>query len=240
MAILSAVLTDINLRYRNTFTQDQVLVWLNEERRELYQMFDIESTPYSITTVADTQFYTIPSGVDMEQIKVMTLQIDDATNPSFVELPFIYNDNRSSVPYGPWCTVEGNALFVSIPGGVVADRAIYIYCDQTAIDLTTSDLSSEPISLKYQEVLKLGTLKRIAQARKDGVMANNYDAEREQKIGDLLIMQQLNAPEFVTPADMLPRRNRLSRTGRNVEYVTLKPVADNTWNNVAFSPWNAL
>lgn len=221
MRTLQNLLDDIKLRYRHTFTNDQVLVWLNEERRELFQMFDIESTPLSITTIKDTQFYAIPDGLDIEKIKVMTIQINDSDPPDFVELPFVYNDNNKGVPFGPWITVEGDAFFVSVPGGTVDDRVIYIYCNQSADDLTTADLGSEPIPAKLQEVLKLGTLKRIAQSRKDIGMANNYDAEHEQKLGDLLWSQKLNEPEYSQPVNQQPLRQGTNVVQRRTSFISL-------------------
>lgn len=220
MATVQELLNDIKLRYRHTFTTDQVLVWMSEERRELYQMFDIESAPLSFTTQADVQFYPIPDGLDIEKIKVMTIQINDQDPATFQELPFLRNDNNQGVPFGPWITVEGDTFFLSVPGGPVDNRTVFIFCDQSAEDLTTSDLLSEPVPLKLQEVLKLGTLKRIAQARKDADMSNNYDAEREQKLDDLLWVQRMNEPEFIQPVNMQPLRMGTKVTQRRTSFIS--------------------
>jgi hypothetical protein len=215
MAIISALLTDINLRYRNTYTDAQKVVWMNEEQQELFEMFEIESVPYSFLTVANTKIYPIPSGVELEKIKVINIQINDNNPPEFQELPYKRNDDKQEVyEWEYFYTYVQNNLFINVPGQMVGYRNVYIYTDLADSAIDPLVLSVEPVTpVKFQEILKLGTLKRIAQARKDVIMANNYSAEHDQKIEDFMWAMKMNEPEFSTPIDVMPRngyRNTVS------------------------------
>lgn len=223
MATIQAILNDINLRYKNTFTTDQVVVWMNEEQRELFEILELDSVPFSFSTVANQYLYPIPVGVEKDRIKVMTIQIDTVTpNADYIELPFMQNDNNQyASPSDYWYSIlEGN-FYLNIPGGPLDNRTLYIYLDQQPEDMSSSNLSVEPsVPVRYQELLKLGVLKRIAGARKDIPMRNNYDAEYSDKLSQLEEKMQLQLPEYWAPIDVLPRMGRIGRTGRHVVVIT--------------------
>ena len=211
MATTQAILNDVDLRYRNTFTTSQKLVWMTEEQNELFEILEIDSAPVNFPLQTDVQFYPIPSGVDIDRIKTVSIQVNDSTDaPEFRQLPFRMNDDNSYAT-GLYYTIVGESFF--IPHGTVDDRQIYIYMDTPPEDITTADLSNEPgVPVRYQEILKLGVLKRIAMARKDTQMYNNYTADYEQKIADLEWKMRMQEPEFRAQVDMMPRRSRY-RTG---------------------------
>ncbi len=203
------ILDDVDLRYRSTFTTAQKLVWVNEEERELFEIIEQDSVPYSFELVADTYFYPIPEGVDVDKIKVISVQTNESTtDPSFDELPFKRNDNDQEADEGDyWYTIVEDNFFINVPGGPTTGRNVYIYLDTSPTEWTTSNLSAAPDTpTKYQEVLKLGILKRICAARKDVNMYNNYASEREIKIDDIVWNMKLNEPEWVQPINVLPRR----------------------------------
>lgn len=211
MATTQAILNDVDLRYRNTYTVAQKLVWMSEEQNELYEILEIDSAPVNFPLQTGVQFYEIPIGVDIDRIKTVSIQINDLTDfPDFKPLPFRPNDDNSyTYPGGLYYTIVGEAFF--IPYGTVDDRQVYIYMDTPPDDIT--DLNSEPgVPVRYQEILKLGVLKRIAMARKDVQMKNSYEADYEQKIADLEWKMKASEPEFRAPVDMMPRRSRY-RTG---------------------------
>lgn len=212
MAITQEILNDIDLRYRNTFTVAQKLVWMNEEKNELYEILEIDSFPINFPLQTDVQFYPMPDGVDIDRIKTISIQVNDAEDfPEFRQLPFRMNDDNSYTYIADlYYTIVGDSFF--IPNGTKDDRQIYIYMDMPPSDI--ADLSAEPgVPVRYQELLKLGTLKRIAMARKDAQMFSNYDAEYEQKIADLEWKMKMQEPEWRAPVDMMPRASR-HRTGR--------------------------
>ncbi|MOA40355.1 hypothetical protein D3C78_1622210 [compost metagenome] len=97
-------------------------------------------------------------------------------------------------------------MYLHVPGGVPSDRIVYIYTDSDPTEVTSSNVGYAPdLPTKYQEILKLGVLKRIAGARKDIQMRNNYDMEYQQKIDDILWQKKLKEPEWTVPTDVMPR-----------------------------------
>lgn len=209
MATVSEILADVNLRYRNSYTNVQKLVWLNEEQRELFDVLEIDSEPYAFTTVADTNFYPFPAGLDFTKIKVVNMQMqDESPDPVFQEVPMKRNDDNVYVNNCPWYTIINDAMYLWYPGDMPDGMAVYIYLDADPTDVTEATLSSAPdLPTKYQELLKLGVLKRMASARKDIVMHNNYDAEYQEKISDVLWTRKLKEPEFVQPTSSMTFRN---------------------------------
>ncbi|MDR6555432.1 hypothetical protein [Paenibacillus qinlingensis] len=210
------ILNDVNLRYRNTFTTDQKNVWANEEELELFEVFEIDAPPYAFTTVAGEELYPIPQEVDIDKIKVVTYQMTDSALPPppvFREVRFKRNDDNEFVGQADlWYTIISDAFYFNIPGGSLDDRVIYIYHDKDPQEWNTSNLSSSPDTpTRYQEILKLGILKRICAARKDAQMQSNYDAEYEQKINELMWRMKMSEPEFITPVDFMPSSPRLYR-----------------------------
>jgi hypothetical protein len=202
MVSSQAILDDINLRYRNTFTTNQILVWMNEEQRELFETLELDAPPINFPLQTDVQFYAIPVGIDIDKIKTVTIQVsDDATLPDFSELPFKRNDDRQYTNGTElYYTIVGDSFF--IPIGAVDDRQVYVYMDSNPAEITLNLTVSPDLPTKFQELLKLGTLKRIAGARKDTQMYNNYYADYEQKIADILWNRKLSEPEFTAPIDM--------------------------------------
>lgn len=213
MATLQQMLDDIKLRYRHSFTNDQVLVWMSEEQRELFEYIEIDGEPYQFTTVADQNFYPIPGEIEIEKIKAVTFERD--SNDNYIQLDFKRNDDNVFITNdGLWYTIISDTFYIHYPGTMPADRKIYIYADQLAIDMNSSNLSLEPATpKKFQEILKLGTLERIASARKDVIMKNNYAAEKEQKISDMLWNMKQYEPEWVSPADVMPHAGGRWRGG---------------------------
>lgn len=202
------ILNDVDLRYRNTYTTTQKLVWFNEEQRELFDILEIDSPPYAFTTVEGENFYPFPDDFDITKIKVVTYQIDDSEN--FVEIPMVRNDDNQYAPNNSvWYTATSDTLYLYVPGGVLDNRAVYIYCDSDPTKVTNVNLSSPPdLPTKYQEILKLGVLKRIALARKDTVFLDYYSAMYNEKIADVVWGRKLREPEWTTAIDTLPRAGR--------------------------------
>ncbi|MBY9081196.1 hypothetical protein KIH86_23905 [Paenibacillus sp. HN-1] len=209
MASYQDILNDVNLRYRNTFSNAQKIVWMNEELRELFDVLEIDSPPYAFTTVLDNNYYPFPDGLDFTKIKVVNMEIDETSpEPTFQEVPMKRNDDNVFSGNAPWYTIVSNAMFLYYPGGVPDGMAVYIYLDSEPIEVTESILSSTPdLPTKYHEILKFGILKRMASARKDVVMKNNYEADYQEKIADVLWSRRIKEPEFTQPTSPTTFRN---------------------------------
>lgn len=217
MATVQQIFADVRLRYRNTFTDAQLLVWLIEEQRELYEILKLDSPPYAFDTVEGENFYPFPADFDITKIKTVTYQVSDADDPKYIELPFRRNDDLQFTGYQYWYTVTSDAMYLHVPGGVPATRRVYVFCDADPSDVTVDGTPDLPV--RFQEILKLGILKRIAMARKDIEMYNNYDAEHEQKITDLMWGRNVLEPEWVSPTDVMPHAGRRWRGGSVAIYI---------------------
>lgn len=202
------LLDDINLIYRNTFQTAQILVWFNEEQRELFDILELDSPPYTFVTVSGENFYPFPDQFDVTKIRSVTYQVDSTVDPQYVEIPFAANDPYTQSPYAyPWYTIVSGAMYLYFPTDTdnVGGRNVYIYCEADPTEVTTANLSVSPdLPTKYQGILKLGVLKRIAMARKDVVFHNNYSADYEQKITDVLWEKKLARPTWTQPQDVMP------------------------------------
>ncbi|MCM3703793.1 hypothetical protein [Paenibacillus macerans] len=209
MLLITDIMADINLRYRNTFTNAQKLVWLNEELRELFDVLEIDSPPYAFQTVEANNLYPFPDGFDFTKIKVVSMQINSSSPyPTFREVPFKDNDDNVFAPDGPWYTIVSDTMYLNYYGEMPGDMTVYIYCDSVPTEVTEATMNQTcELPVQYLEILKLGVLKRIAGARKDIVMRNNYDLEYQEKIADVLWSRRLKEPEFVQPTSTMKFRN---------------------------------
>jgi len=206
MATSQQILDDINLRYRNTFQTAQILVWFNEEQRELFDILELDSPPYTFQTVADENFYPFPEGFDVTKIKTVTYQDSETASPNYVELPFLRNDDEQYSFYGCWYTIVSDAFFLYVPDSVPDARSVYIYCDSDPIEVSTSNLNVAPdLPVRYQELLKLGVLKRIAMARKDVTFYDNYSSTYEQKLADIIWNRKAAEPDWDSVTDEMPK-----------------------------------
>lgn len=209
MPTITEIMSDINLLYRNTFSNVQKLVWFNEELRELFDVLKIDSPPYAFTTVKDNNVYPFPDGLDFTKIKVVSMQINSSSpEPTYQEVTFRSTDDNVYSPHGPWYTIVSDTMYLECPGGVPDGMTVYVYCDADPTLVTESTMNQAcELPEKYQEILKLGVLKRIAGARKDIVMKNNYDMEYQEKIADVLWSRRLKEPEFVQPTSSMKFRS---------------------------------
>lgn len=214
MASVQLLLDDINLLYRNTYTTAQKIVWMNEVQNDLFEIIEVDSDPYSITLSEGVNLYDNDPDIYFDRIKTLTIQVNDADPPTFQELPFKRNDNNERVSVTDyWYTIVGKQYYFNIPGGTIGGRLVYIYLDAAPVALTAGSIGMEPsVPPRYQELLKLGVLRKIAGARKDVMMRNNYDMEYQQKIEDL-ILKKLSEPEWTAPLDVMPRAGGRWRRG---------------------------
>lgn len=206
MTTYNDILKDVKVRYRHTFTDDRIMVWLNESIREIYEVMELDSIPYLIQTIWHEHFYNLPDNMDVTKIKTVTCQLNDQSEV-YTEIPFMRVDDMQFADVNThWYSIVGGMFYVNIPSEILDNTPILIFCD-SFIDTITVDNLNDPVALptKYQEILKLGILERIAAARKDIVMKNNYSVEKEEKITEYAWQTKLAEPEWTRPIDVMPR-----------------------------------
>lgn len=199
--IASDLLADINLRYRNTFTEAQKLVWMNDEQNDIFQSFKIESDPVPVPLVTGSKLYLRPPEIKyIEQVRAATMQLNSSGNdPAFVDLPFRRNMNDVGANFAPFYTFLGpDKMYINLPNTDMTDCIAYFFIDGYAEPIVDGNTV---LSLpdKYMEIMKYGVLRRIAEARKDIVMVNNYTGSRDEIIDNMLWSEVTNEPEWVVP-----------------------------------------
>lgn len=202
MPTVQELMDDIDLRYRNTYTDAQKLVWLNEGQDYLFEIFEIDAPPYEFSLVNDQDFYPIPDDIDINKIKVASIQISPDV---YEELPFIRNDDHvGASKFRHWYTIISDTFFINVPGGASDDYQVVFYYDTKPEHVT--DMEEETsVPARFTDMLKLYVLEQIAKARKDVVMGNNYASEFEKKMDDLQWQMTASTPEFISAADANPK-----------------------------------
>ncbi len=199
--IASDLLADINLRYRNTFTEAQKLVWMNDEQNDIFQSFKIERDPVPVSLVTGSKLYLRPPEIKyIEQVRAATLQLNTSGNESaFVDLTYRRNMNDVGANLMPWYTFLGSdKMYINVPNTDLTDRTAYFFIDAYADPITDGDTVLS-VPDKYMEIMKYGVLRRIAEARKDIVMVNNYTGSRDEIIDNMLWSEVTSEPEWVVP-----------------------------------------
>ncbi|OZB90059.1 hypothetical protein [Paenibacillus sp. XY044] len=205
--LASELLPDINLRYRNTFTDTQKYGWMNDEQNDIFNNFKIERDPVPIPLVTGSKLYYRPDELKyIDQVRAATIQINaDKDNPVFDDLPYYRDFNNVVAEYSPWYTFLGSdKIYINVPNADLTGRYVYFFLDASPSPIVdgTSQIS---VPDKYLEILKYGVLRRIAEARKDIVMVSNYANSREELINDFLWKEVTDEPEWITPIDVMPR-----------------------------------
>lgn len=205
MASYKDILDDVKTRYRHSFTDDKVFVWLNESMGDIYQDIELDSIPYLIQTIYHEHFYNLPENMDVTKIKTVTCRIDNSD--VYTEIPFMRVDDMQFANDGTyWYSIVGQMFYLNVPDEIPDNMPILIYCDAFVDIVTTANINDKVnLPMRYQEVLKLGILERIAAARKDVVMKNNYMAEKQEKLTDFVWQTKLAEPEWTKPIDVMPR-----------------------------------
>lgn len=215
MSTVQALLDDINLRYRNTFTTDQLVKWMDMVQRQIFQDVKHEAPPYNFTTLSGVQSYGLPNDCDPMGVKVISIETKTGSG-KYNPLDFIrFGSNELVSDRQEFYTIVTGGLFLSpAPTDQTAGRNVFVYYNKRPAAISSSDLMMIPdLNEDYHELLVWGTLERIAAARKDSDSKTNYANEFTalyQKYRDQYDNEQ---PEYNVTKDKLPRRG-LVGTGR--------------------------
>lgn len=173
MPTLDEILTDIDDRYANVFSQEQKIRWLNQVQRDVFREIALPEI-LQFKTVPGMSLYTETEGIDFDLIDSVTV------DGNKYDLKGI-NDTLDTYSY---INVKDKHMALYPKPEKVMD--VYVYYKKrpkTLIDLTeTPELKED-----YQEILKHGVFMIMALAMDDIGKHNNfamlYNAEL-QKIKD--------------------------------------------------------
>ncbi|MNW54542.1 hypothetical protein D3C74_321470 [compost metagenome] len=173
---------------------------MNDEQNDIFNTFKIERDPVPVQLVTGSKLYIRPTEIKyIDQVRAATIQMNDSGTNEYVDLPYRRNFNDVEADLFPWYTFLGtDKIYINIPNTDVTGRFAYFFIDAYADPIEDGD-SVLSIPDKYLEILKYGVLRRIAEARKDVVMANNYSNSREELINEMLWTEVTNEPEWIQP-----------------------------------------
>lgn len=208
MRTVQQLLDEIDITYRNTYTVDQKVRWMNTVQNQIFQIVPKESPPYVFTTIADFAFYALPEDCDRFGIKQVTIE-RGVGNEKYDALPYISLESNQEVSTGSrFYSVLQNNLFINpMPTAQDEGKKVYILYNHRPAELTSANTSAVPeIEGDFDELLILGCLERIARARGEIEDKNNFAADYNVLFSQYRDMYKLRQPEYYTVNDNLPRR----------------------------------
>lgn len=197
------LLADVDARYRNTFTQDQKIFWMNLVQRDIFRMLHHEPIVYLFQTVANQTNYPLP--LDCQINAITSLEMETYLGSGIFKPLSFYQDK--DVQDGQYYSIDQVQIFLyPTPDTTNAGTKLNLYYIKYPADLTAS--STPDLDVNFHELLILGTLERVAGARKDAVMKNNYQSDFQNLLDDFQFLSILSEPEMTGPTDTLPRIRR--------------------------------
>lgn len=207
MSTVQQLLDDINLRYKNTFSTAQKVVWMNEVQKELFQKARVEAVPFYFTTVSGQSWYALPNDCDPDDIQRLTIETGVGTG-YYNPLPFKRMDEEISESEEFYTIQTTNTFLNPVPTTTTAGRRVHIYYFKKPIELSETALSASPeLQEAYQPLLKLGVLIIMAQANEDAVMANNFTTEYNTMERQLKLERYNQAPVYPVVKDVRKKRS---------------------------------
>ncbi len=208
MPTLQQLLDDINLRYRNTFAAAQKVIWMNHIQRQIFQSVRHEAAPYYFTLVDGQAFYPLPSDCDVKGIEQVALQVDSdtGTNADYEQLDYRRKEEPAYKEEKFYAIANGNIFVNPLPNSTTAGRRVYVYYTKKPAEISDTALNVKPdLEEDFHELLVYGTLEKIAEARKDVAMKNNFAASFTELFDSYQDQYDMADPEFVQPVDVLPK-----------------------------------
>lgn len=197
------IMADAKTRYRHIYSDATIIGWFNIVLKELWKIVPRESFPATIA-LNGTQLYDLPNGIKRKHIKKVTKGVIGGT---FTPLDFV-EVNESSRANG--YSLMANQIVIEEDPNNTIEYILMIYYQKTIPDeVTELNLSDPPdIDESYEELVTVALLERIASARKDIKMKNNYASDYQFLLGDFAMEALTEDPDYPSCRDELPRRSR--------------------------------
>lgn len=215
MPTIQQLLTTVNTTYRNTYSTDQKIEWMDTTQRQIYQAVPMESIPFVFQTVADFSFYPLPDDCDRFGIKQVTIEKTAGTE-KYETLEYISLESNQQLGTGShfYSELDGEIFLNPLPTTEDEGKNVVIIYNHRPAELSTLDLTTVPdLPEDFQELLVLGCLERIARARGEIEDKNNFAADYEMLFRRYEKQYKLRQPEYYKPKDTMPRKRRGSWYG---------------------------
>lgn len=201
-------LTDL---YRNSYSADTKVYWMDSVQRQIFQDVPHEALPYTFTTVANYSFYQLPNDCDLLGIKRVTIETEAGTD-RYKVLPYIpLKSNERFSDTAEFFTVEANQnLFLNpMPTPITEGKKVYIYYNKRPEGLTALNLAAIPdLEEDFHELLVLGTKAKIAEARGEFDDKAEFDAAFARLYQQYLKRYKFNYPEYPKTRDVMTPMRR--------------------------------
>lgn len=205
MPTLQQLLTDIDLRMPNSFTQANKIDWLNEVQREVFRELGIQDI-LEFDTVANMPFYDLTDlaqNIEFEMIKSLTV---DNTNydPADLNQEAKYNIFYKVLDYNNSETPKIGIY----PTPTKSDLKIRIFYERRPTLLTASALTAVPdLKEDYQSILKYGVWIIIAESMDDITKANNYTLKYNAELKRIKQEKYEKMAKYPCTIDVIPKKN---------------------------------
>jgi hypothetical protein len=208
MPTVNQLLTDIDRRFPNTFSQADKIDWLNEVQDEVFREAAIHEI-LEIDTISDVPFYELRDEdeiIEFEMVKVLTVD-----NKEY-EPADITQDSRSNIFYKILDYNNSEApMFGIYPTPTVDGKKIRIFYERRPTPLSVSNLNAIPdLKEDYQVILKYGVWIIIAEAMDDIVKANNYTLRYNAEMKKIKQERYEKMAKYPSTKDVMTKRHRVS------------------------------
>lgn len=228
MSTVQQILTSVKL-YRSTYTDAQIVDWMDKVQRQIYQDVPHEAAPYLFTTVDGFAFYALPSDCDPMGVKQVSIEKKAGTE-KYHTLPFLsVESNMQLSAQSEFYSVQGNEnLYLNpIPTTTTAGKKVYLIYNKRPAALSIASLTATPdLQEDFHELIELGAKARVARERGEVVDKNNFEADFKELFVKYRDRYVKVYPEYPQVKDTMPRSNRRTtgrRYGRNRSVSDLIP-----------------
>lgn len=213
MPTVQQILDKVNL-YRNSYTNEQKVGWMDTVQRQIFQDVPHEAPPYTFTTIADYAFYALPEDADPLGIKQVVIETAVGSG-KFKALRYVSVESSDRFnEQSEFYSINGNQnLFLNpLPTSETEGKTVYIYYNKRPEALTIASLSTAPeLEEDFHELLELGVKARIARERGEVTDKNNFEADYNALYLQYVKRYKNNFPEYPKTKDVMPSMRRGGR-----------------------------
>lgn len=214
MPTIQEIIDEVDLTYRNTYTPEQKIKWMDAVQRQIFQVVPKESPPYVFTTVAGFSFYALPEDCDRFGIKEVTIERAAGTE-KYDTLPYISIESNQEIGETSkfYSVLQDQILINPLPNADSEGKKVYVIYNHRPAQLNDPDSIPE-LEEDFHELLTLGVLERVARARGEIEDKNNFANDYNLLFRQYKEIYKLRQPEYYKINDVLPRRRGSVRSSR--------------------------
>lgn len=203
---LYEILDDADGRITNISLRHEKIRWLNQIQRKVFRTINIPSSA-NIKTVDGQKLYALAT--DFPTDRIYRLTVDS------VEYPYRRLD-QATVAYFYYILLTQLGLE---PAPSEDDLDIWIFYNKRPVDLcdnltdaqidALTDVALQAVTpelpVDYHELYVFALCEKIAKAKEDVTLANNYVSDYNKLLTDMTLQLMNQQPEYPDTRDVMPR-----------------------------------